>query len=121
MAEQSILSKIAGFCVACGFVGGGILKCVQDNNKSTHYVPSPTTSTVIEPKPEPDPDPYPQYEEYWYDDPWCNGTGDCNVCDGVGGYDISGSHYMCNACNGTGRCSNCGGQGQCKGIRTVTE
>jgi uncharacterized lipoprotein YehR (DUF1307 family) len=42
----------------------------------------------------------------------CNGTGDCEYCDGTG-TDQDG--YKCYLCKGTGDCSHCEGSGKTKG------
>ena len=45
---------------------------------------------------------------------WCNGTGDCQTCDGRGYTEsrYSNEKNECDDCNGTGKCSYCGGSGR---------
>ena len=108
------------YCSQCGGDGwdGGVCKLCRGFGQYEISKPffqiSPSSKEE-----EPEPYPYPEYEEYWYDDPFCNGSGDCNVCNGDKKWVIDGMVYMCTSCNGTGRCPNCGGQGQCKGVRQV--
>lgn len=120
--DKKVIQPIVGFCFFCIMVGG-IIKTCSDSDKST-YSSTPTTEYQSYSNPSPltdsDPDSYPEWEDYWYDDPFCNGTGNCHECEGAGKWeDVEGIIHMCLLCNGTGKCTNCGGQGQCKGVRQV--
>jgi len=115
---EDIMSKIAGGCISLCIIGGLIMKCSKSDEPERIVSPTPNPIQIA-PKPEPKPNPEPEWVEEWYDDPFCNGSGKCSVCDGEGGYRIDKIYYMCNGCNGTGRCSNCGGQGQAKSFRQV--
>lgn len=120
---KDVIQPGVGFCLFCCVVGGAIKACL-DSNKPTYSSTQSSTydypsSSSSEEEPEPSPDPsYPEWEEYWDDCPACNGTGDCNICDGKGTWDIGGSIYKCGGCYG-GSCNNCGGQGQVKMTRQV--
>lgn len=120
---KDVIQPGVGFCLFCCVVGGAIKACL-DSNKPTYSSTQSSTfdypsSSSSEEEPETSPDPsYPEWEEYWDDCPACNGTGDCNICDGKGTWDIGGSIYKCGGCYG-GSCNNCGGQGQVKMTRQV--
>lgn len=57
--------------------------------------------------------------EYGHDDngddtcSWCNGSGDCQTCDGKGYvYKYKRGAVECEDCDGTGKCSHCNGWGR---------
>ena len=122
---KDVIQPGVGFCLFCCVVGGAIKACLDSNKptysstqSSTYDYPS-SSSSEEEPEPSPDPSPDPEWEEYWDDDPFCEGTGNCPLCHGEKGEYIDNIYYVCGLCGGHGQCNNCGGQGQVKMTRQV--